>query len=191
MKVGIVDCGGANLNSIYYSLERMGIETIISGSVDELNLTDSLILPGVGSAGVVMKYLKDNNLVSYIKASSKPILGICIGMQILFEHSEEDDTECLGLLNGLVKRFVPSDNEAVPHMGWNSVKCINSYKYIDDYFYFANSFYTKSSEYEIGETTYIDNFSSIVKKNNIIGCQFHPEKSSAAGEKFLKDFLKI
>ena len=107
MKVGIVDCGGANLNSIYYSLERMGIETIISGSVDELNLTDSLILPGVGSAGVVMKYLKDNNLVSYIKESSKPILGICIGMQILFEHSEEDDTECLGLLNGLVKRFVP------------------------------------------------------------------------------------
>ena len=191
MKVGIVDCGGANLNSIYYSLERMGIETIISGSIDELNLTDSLILPGVGSAGVVMKYLKDNNLVSYIKASSKPILGICIGMQILFEHSEEDDTECLGLLNGLVKRFVPSDNKAVPHMGWNSVNCIDSYKYIDDYFYFANSFYAKSSDYEIGETTYIDNFSSIVKKNNIVGCQFHPEKSSVAGERFLKDFLKI
>ena len=148
-------------------------------------------MPGVGSAGVVMKYLKDNNLVSYIKASSKPILGICIGMQILFEHSEEDDTECLGLLNGLVKRFVPSDNEAVPHMGWNSVNCIDSYKYIDDYFYFANSFYTKSSDYEIGETTYIDNFSSIVKKNNIVGCQFHPEKSSVAGERFLKDFLKI
>ena len=191
MKVGIIDCGGANLNSIYYSLERMGVETIISGAVDELNLTDSLILPGVGSAGVVMKYLKNNNLVSYIKESSKPILGICIGMQILFEHSEEDDTECLGLLEGLIKKFVPADNEAVPHMGWNSVNCINSYKHIDDYFYFANSFYTKSSEYEIGETTYIDNFSSIVKKNNIIGCQFHPEKSSAAGEKFLKDFLKI
>ena len=191
MKVGIVDCGGANLNSIYYSLERMGIETIISGSVDELNLTDSLILPGVGSAGVVMKYLKDNNLVSYIKASSKPILGICIGMQILFEHSEEDDTKCLGLLKGSIKKFIPADNEAVPHMGWNSVNCIDSYKYIDDYFYFANSFYIKSSEYEIGETTYINNFSSIVKKNNIVGCQFHPEKSSTAGEKFLKDFLKI
>ena len=191
MKVGIVDCGGANLNSIYYSLERIGVETIISGSVDELNLTDSLILPGVGSAGVVMKYLKDNNLVSYIKASSKPILGICIGMQILFEHSEEDDTECLGLLEGIIKKFVPADNKAVPHMGWNSVNCINNYKYIDDYFYFANSFYTKSSEYEIGETTYIDNFSSIVKKNNIVGCQFHPEKSSVAGERFLKDFLKI
>ena len=191
MKVGIIDCGGANLNSIYYSLERMGVETIISGAVDELNLTDSLILPGVGSAGVVMKYLKNNNLVSYIKESSKPILGICIGMQILFEHSEEDDTECLGLLKGLVKRFVPSDSEPVPHMGWNSVNCIDSYKYIDDYFYFANSFYAKSSDYEIGETTYIDNFSSIVKKNNIVGCQFHPEKSSVAGERFLKDFLKI
>ena len=191
MKVGIIDCGGANLNSIYYSLERMGVETIISGAVDELNLTDSLILPGVGSAGVVMKYLKNNNLVSYIKESSKPILGICIGMQILFEHSEEDDTECLGLLEGLIKKFVPADNEAVPHMGWNSVSCIDGYKYIDDYFYFANSFYTKSSDYEIGETTYIDNFSSIVKKNNIVGCQFHPEKSSVAGERFLKDFLKI
>ena len=191
MKVGIIDCGGANLNSIYYSLERMGVETIISGSIDELNLTDSLILPGVGSAGVVMRYLKDNNLVSYIKESSKPILGICIGMQILFEHSEEDDTKCLGLLKGSIKKFIPADNEAVPHMGWNSVNCIDSYKYIDDYFYFANSFYIKSSEYEIGETTYINNFSSIVKKNNIVGCQFHPEKSSTAGEKFLKDFLKI
>ena len=191
MKVGIVDCGGANLNSIYYSLERIGVEPIISASVDELNLTDSLILPGVGSASVVMRYLKDNNLVSYIKESSKPILGICIGMQILFEHSEEDDTECLGLLKGLVKKFVPADNEAVPHMGWNSVSCIDSYKYIDDYFYFANSFYAKSSDYEIGKTTYIDNFSSIVKKNNIVGCQFHPEKSSVAGERFLKDFLKI
>ena len=191
MKVGIVDCGGANLNSIYYSLERIGVEPIISASVDELNLTDSLILPGVGSASVVMRYLKDNNLVSYIKESSKPILGICIGMQILFEHSEEDDTECLGLLKGLVKKFVPAHYEAVPHMGWNSVNCIDSYKYIDDYFYFANSFYAKSSDYEIGETTYIDNFSSIVKKNNIVGCQFHPEKSSVAGERFLKDFLKI
>jgi glutamine amidotransferase len=191
VKVGIVDCGGANLNSIYYSLQRIGVEPIISASVDELNLTDSLILPGVGSASVVMRYLKDNNLVSYIKESSKPILGICIGMQILFEHSEEDDTECLGLLKGLVKKFVPADYEAVPHMGWNSVNCIDSFRHLDDYFYFANSFYTKSSDYQIGETTYIRNFSSIVKKNNIVGCQFHPEKSSAAGEKFLKDFLKI
>ena len=190
MKVGIVNCGGANLNSIYYSLNRIGVKSIISASQEDLDATDYLILPGVGSATVVMDHLKDNNLIDYIKYTTKPILGICIGMQILFEHSEEGDTDCLGLLDGMVKKFTPIMDEPVPQMGWNSVKWDSNYNHLDDYFYFANSYYVKTDDYEVGNSAYITDFSSVIKKNNITGCQFHPEKSSSAGEKFLKEFLK-
>ena len=190
MKVGIVNCGGANLNSIYYSLRRIGVKSIISASQKDLDATDYLILPGVGSATVVMDHLKDNNLIDYIKYTTKPILGICVGMQILFEHSEEGDTDCLGLLDGMVKKFTPIMDEPVPQMGWNSVKWDSNYNHLDDYFYFANSYYVKTDDYEVGNSAYITDFSSVIKKNNITGCQFHPEKSSSAGEKFLKEFLK-
>ena len=137
-----------------------------------------------------MDHLKDNNLIDYIKYTTKPILGICIGMQILFEHSEEGDTDCLGLLDGMVKKFTPIMDEPVPQMGWNSVKWDSNYNHLDDYFYFANSYYVKTDDYEVGNSAYITDFSSVIKKNNITGCQFHPEKSSSAGEKFLKEFLK-
>lgn len=190
MKVGIVNCGGANLNSIYYSLSRIGVKSIISASQKDLDATDYLILPGVGSATVVMEHLRDNNLINYIKYTTKPILGICVGMQILFEHSEEGDTDCLGLLDGMVKKFTPIMDEPVPQMGWNSVKWVSNYSHLDDYFYFANSYYVKTDDYEVGNSAYITDFSSVIKKNNITGCQFHPEKSSSAGEKFLKEFLK-
>ena len=191
MKVGIVNCGGANLNSIYYSLSRIGVKSIISVSQKDLDATDYLILPGVGSATVVMEHLRDNNLIDYIKYTTKPILGICVGMQILFEHSEEGDTDCLGLLDGMVKKFTPIMDEPVPQMGWNSVKWVSNYSHLDDYFYFANSYYVKTDDYEVGNSAYITDFSSVIKKNNITGCQFHPEKSSSAGEKFLKEFLKL
>ncbi len=191
MKIGIVNCGGANLNSIYYSLNRIGVKSIISASRKDLDATDYLILPGVGSASVVMEHLKDNNLIDYIKHTTKPILGICIGMQILFEHSEEGNTDCLGLLDGMVKKFTPVMDEAVPQMGWNSVECNNNFNHLDGYYYFANSYFVKTYKDEVGNTTYIRNFSSIIKKDNITGCQFHPEKSSTAGEKFLKEFLKL
>ena len=191
MKVGIVNCGGANLNSIYYSLSRIGVKSIISASQKDLDATDYLILPGVGSATVVMDHLKDNNLIDYIKYTRKPILGICIGMQILFEHSEEGHIDCLGLVDGMVKKFTPIMDEPVPQMGWNSVKWVSNYSHLDDYFYFANSYYVKTDDYEVGNSAYITDFSSVIKKNNITGCQFHPEKSSSAGEKFLKEFLKL
>ena len=189
MSIGIIDCGGANLSSIYYSFKRLNVNSLISNSLDELEKMDALILPGVGSAGIVMKTLTEKNLVSFIKETKKPVLGICIGMQILFDSSEEDKTECLGLIEGSIQKFDMKDVNAIPQMGWNKVEC-NFDDTLNGYYYFANSYFNKDSDYTVGYSTYGTKFSSIVKKDNLLGCQFHPEKSSSTGEIFLKSFLK-
>ena len=189
MTIGIIDCGGANLNSIYYSFKRLNVNSLISNSLNELEKMDALILPGVGSAGTVMKTLREKNLVSFIKETKKPVLGICIGMQILFDFSEEDKTECLGLIEGSIEKFDMKDVNAIPQMGWNKVEC-NIDDSLNGYYYFANSYFNKDSDYTVGYSTYGNKFSSIVKKDNLLGCQFHPEKSSSTGEIFLKNFLE-
>ena len=189
MTIGIIDCGGANLNSIYYSFKRLNVNSLISNSLYELEKMDALILPGVGSAGTVMKTLREKNLVSFIKETKKPVLGICIGMQILFDFSEEDKTECLGLIEGSIEKFDMKDVNAIPQMGWNKVEC-NIDASLNGYYYFANSYFNKDSDYTVGYSTYGNKFSSIVKKDNLLGCQFHPEKSSSTGEIFLKNFLE-
>jgi glutamine amidotransferase len=187
MNIGIIDCGGANLNSIYYSFKRININAFISSSPSELDGMDAYILPGVGSAGIVMNKLKENNLINLIKETKKPTLGICIGMQILFDYSEEDNTQCLGLINGSVKKFQPNNDIKVPQMGWNHVS--SDIDRLNGYYYFANSYYTDNNDYAIGHSYYGQKFNSIVKKDNFLGCQFHPEKSSDIGEKFIKNFI--
>lgn len=189
MNIGIIDCGGANLNSIYYSFKRLGINAIISNSVNELSEMNAYVLPGVGSADVVMDTLRKKDLINFIKCSNKPILGICIGMQILFDYSEENQTRCLGIIDGNVEKFNVNDGVNVPQMGWNKVECDND-KNLNGYYYFANSYFNKDSKFTIGYSSYGNKFSSIVKKDNILGCQFHPEKSSKAGERFLTYFIK-
>ena len=188
--IGIIDCGGANLNSIKYSLKRIGKKSFVSNIKSELSNADSLILPGVGSAGIVMKSLRKNKLIDFISNTNKPTLGICIGMQILFEYSDEDKTECLGIFKGKIKKFKHNEMP-VPQMGWNKVKCIEEYKYLNNYYYFANSYYSDSTKNIIGVSNYGDDFSSIIIKDNFVGCQFHPEKSSSAGERFLEEFLNL
>jgi glutamine amidotransferase len=189
MNIGIIDCGGANLNSIYYSFKRININAFITNSITELKNMDAYVLPGVGSAGIVMNKLKEKNLINLIKDSTKPTLGICIGMQILFDHSEEDNTECLGVIEGNVKKFKSDNDIKVPQMGWNKV--IADKSSLNGYYYFANSYYTDNDSYSIGHSYYGKKINSIVKKNNFLGCQFHPEKSSDIGEKFLKNFINI
>ena len=189
MKVGIIDCGGANLNSIYYSFKRIGIDSFISNTIKDLNLADGYIMPGVGSAGKVMENLNSNNLINFIQDTNKPTLGICIGMQILFEHSEEDDTDCLGIFNGNVKRFDSVNDLPVPQMGWNLVNSGSDNRF-NGYYYFANSYYAETNSNTIAKCNYGVEYSAIVKKDNYIGCQFHPEKSSNIGEQFLKIFLE-
>ena len=189
MNIGIIDCGGANLNSIYYSFKRLGINAIISNSVNELSEMNAYVLPGVGSADVVMNTLKKRDLINFIKSTNKPILGICIGMQILFDYSEENQTRCLGIIDGNIEKFNVNDGVNVPQMGWNKVECDND-KNLNGYYYFANSYFNKDSKFTIGYSSYGNKFSSIIKKDNILGCQFHPEKSSKAGERFLTYFIK-
>ena len=189
MNIGIIDCGGANLNSIYYSFKRLGINAIISNSVNELSEMNAYVLPGVGSADVVMDTLRKRDLINFIKCTNKPILGICIGMQILFDYSEENQTGCLGIIDGNIEKFNVNDGVNVPQMGWNKVECDND-KNLNGYYYFANSYFNKDSKFTIGYSSYGNKFSSIIKKDNILGCQFHPEKSSKAGERFLNYFIK-
>ena len=189
MNIGIIDCGGANLNSIYYSFKRLGVNAIISNSVNELSEMNAYVLPGVGSADVVMNTLRKRDLINFIKCSNKPILGLCIGMQILFDYSEENQTRCLGIIDGNIEKFNVNDGVNVPQMGWNKVECDND-KNLNGYYYFANSYFNKDSKFTIGYSSYGNKFSSIIKKDNILGCQFHPEKSSKAGERFLTYFIK-
>ena len=189
MNIGIIDCGGANLNSIYYSFKRLGVNAIISNSVNELSEMNAYVLPGVGSADVVMDTLRKRDLINFIKCTDKPILGICIGMQILFDYSEENQTRCLGIIDGNIEKFNVNDGVNVPQMGWNKVECDND-KNLNGYYYFANSYFNKDSKFTIGYSSYGNKFSSIIKKDNILGCQFHPEKSSKAGERFLTYFIK-
>ena len=189
MNIGIIDCGGANLNSIYYSFKRLGINTIISNSVNELSEMNAYVLPGVGSADIVMNTLRKRNLINFIKGTNKPILGICIGMQILFNYSEENQTRCLGIIDGDIEKFNVNDGLNVPQMGWNKVEC-DADKDLNGHYYFANSYFNKDSKFTIGYSSYGNKFSSIIKKDNILGCQFHPEKSSKAGERFLTYFIK-
>ena len=189
MNIGIIDCGGANLNSIYYSFKRLGINTIISNSVNELSEMNAYVLPGVGSADIVMNTLRNKDLINFIKGTNKPILGICIGMQILFDYSEENQTRCLGIIDGDIEKFNVNDGLNVPQMGWNKVEC-DADKDLNGHYYFANSYFNKDSKFTIGYSSYGNKFSSIIKKDNILGCQFHPEKSSKSGERFLTYFIK-
>jgi len=189
MNIGIIDCGGANLNSIYYSFKRLGINTIISNSINELSDMNAYVLPGVGSADIVMNTLRKRDLINFIKGTNKPILGICIGMQILFDYSEENQTICLGIIDGDIEKFNVNNGLNVPQMGWNKVEC-DADKDLNGHYYFANSYFNKDSKFTIGYSSYGNKFSSIIKKDNILGCQFHPEKSSKAGERFLTYFIK-
>ena len=195
MKLAIIDYDAGNTRSVINALDRLGVENILTDNLEEILAADRVILPGVGHAASAMKILKNKRLVEGIKRIKQPFLGICLGMQIMMDRSEEGDTECLGLVSGTVKLF---DNELfkVPKMGWNNLKPSDSplFKGIDkeDYFYFVHSYYVPFDEsYTIASTDYILEFSAAIQKDNFFGTQFHPEKSGEIGEKILQNFLDI
>ena len=143
MTVAIIDCGGANLRSVQKAIELRNMKTIITSNKNVVSNASFVILPGVGSASTVMNSLKFNNLIPTIINLTQPVLGICIGMHVLFNHSEEHDTECMGIIEGNIKKFKPDMNIKVPQMGWNKVTFNNGYESkLDDYYYFANSYYS-------------------------------------------------
>ena len=190
MSVAIVDCGGANLRSVATSIERLQIPYVITDNSDEIIKAQYVILPGVGSAQNVMKHLESKNLNNVITQLKQPVLGICIGMQILFNYSAEGNTKCLGIFDENIDPFSKSNLLKVPQMGWNKVEFSDAkLKKLNDYYYFANSYYAKTFNSTKAMSDYGNSFSSVVQKDNFLGCQFHPEKSAEAGVRFLKYFL--
>lgn len=196
--ITIIDYGLGNLASIANALSKLEIPYEISSDIDMLKNAKALILPGVGAAGQGMENLKKRNLDKVIIReiqNGKPFLGICLGMQLLFEQSEEGNVSCLGIFGGVVKKF--QKERKIPQIGWNNIeiqKLKNLFEGIPDksYFYFINSYYCEPRDQSIilGKTTYGESFASIVVKNNIIGVQFHPEKSGEVGFTLLNNFFK-
>ena len=191
MTVAIIDSGGSNLRSVAKAIDRLNKSYVITDIADEIMKASFVILPGVGSAEIVMNELRKKNLVDVINNLKQPVLGICIGMQILFEYSAEGNTKCLGLIKGDIQKFDESTDLKVPQMGWNKVTFSDQkLKKFNNYYYFANSYYSSIQKHTTATSEYGDIFTSVVKKNNFLGCQFHPEKSSEAGEYFLQYFFQ-
>jgi len=189
--VAIIDSGGSNLRSVAKAIDRLNKSYVITDIADEIMKASFVILPGVGSAKNVMSELKKKDLIDVINNLKQPVLGICIGMQILFEYSAEGNTKCLGLIEGDIQKFDKSTDLKVPQMGWNKVTFSDQkLKKFNNYYYFANSYYSDIQKHTTATSEYGNIFTSVVEKNNFLGCQFHPEKSSDAGEYFLQYFFQ-
>ncbi len=193
--IGIIDYGAGNRRSVINALERLGAAAFVSGSVAALARADRLILPGVGAAGSAMKLLEERGLAGWLRTTELPLLGICLGAQLLFERSAESDRPCLGLLPGSVERFDLPDLKA-PHMGWNRVHRVAPdplFDGIDDgeFFYFVHSYYMAPGVATIGRARHGVEIAAAVSRGNARGVQFHPEKSGAAGLRLLNNFIAL
>jgi len=192
MKVAVVKYNAGNIRSVAFALERLNIDFSITDNHEEIINADKVIFPGVGEASTTMKYLQAFKLDKVIKELKQPVLGICLGMQLMCSFSEENNTTCLGIFEEQVKLFKPLKNEKVPHMGWNSITLSNGWLDADingQYVYFVHSYYVPVNLHTTAITEYILPFSSAIQKNNFYAVQFHPEKSSGVGEKVLQSFL--
>jgi glutamine amidotransferase len=194
MKLVIIRYNAGNIQSVSFALERLGVDFTITDQAEEIQRADKVIFPGVGEASTTMSYLKEKKLDSVITGLSQPVLGVCLGMQLMCRHSEENNTECLGIFNEDVKLFIPKNDMKVPHMGWNELAVKNSW--LDPalnhkHVYFVHSYYVPVNENTSAVTEYINPFSAAMKKNNFYAVQFHPEKSATAGEMVLKSFLNV
>jgi glutamine amidotransferase len=196
MTVAIIKYNAGNIYSVDYGLKRLGIEPVITADKELLQKADRVVFPGQGEAGTTMQYLKSNRLDELIKDLKQPVLGICIGMQLLCKYSEEGNTDCLGIFDAPVMKFHPEKQEdKVPHIGWNSLSDLKGdlYKGLSggDFVYFVHSYYVPVNDYTIAGTDYILNFSASLHKDNFYATQFHPEKSGSVGEKILRNFLNL
>jgi glutamine amidotransferase len=193
--IGIIDYGAGNIRSVGNALDRLGQQYFVSRDIAELQRARKLILPGVGEARSAMESLGQIGLLRWLTTIGVPFLGICIGMQILFEHSDERDTACLGVVPGRISRFDETKLK-VPHIGWNRVNVIATSPLFNkirdkEYFYFVHSFRAAVGPNTIGMTQYGEAFSAAVQKQNFYGVQFHAEKSGAAGIQVMKNFIEL
>ena len=192
MKVVIIKYNAGNIQSVLFALERIGVNAIVTDNHDEIRSADRVIFPGVGEASSAMKYLKENGLDQLICSLNQPVLGICLGMQLMCAYSDENETTCLGIFDQKVKLF-PEVGFKIPQIGWNNISHLKSnlFNGIDEdaYMYFVHSFYVEKCSNTIAITNYISEYSSAIQKNNFIAVQFHPEKSGEVGQKILENFI--
>jgi glutamine amidotransferase len=214
MNITIIKYNAGNIQSVLFALERIGVHAIVTDNAEEIHSADKVIFPGVGEASTAMNYLKQRKLDELIVYLKQPVLGICLGMQLLCKHSEENDTDCLGVFDDVtVKKIIPKDKTVkvpqigwknpqplkgsykVPQVGWNTIYDLRSDLFLqvqpDSYCYFVHGYYAAISEYSIATTDYIQPYSSALQKDNFYGVQFHPEKSADVGEQILKNFLSL
>lgn len=191
----MVDAGGANLGSVRQALQRLGVEPVLSADAAAIASADRVILPGVSTAAVVMQALRRLDLVGVLRGLQTPLLGVCAGMQVLFEHSEEGDVDGLGLLPGRVRRLQPAPGVRVPHMGWNRLHRLGASALIagideGDWAYFVHSYAAPVDGHCLLACDHGRRFAAVVQRGRVAGAQFHPERSSRAGERLLRNFIE-
>ncbi|HTJ48546.1 MAG TPA: imidazole glycerol phosphate synthase subunit HisH [Cyclobacteriaceae bacterium] len=192
MKLAIIKYNAGNIQSVSFALERLNIDFSITDNAEEIMKADKVIFPGVGEASTTMEYIRDRKLDQLITKLKQPVLGICLGMQLMCKFSEENNTDCLGIFDETVKRFIPKDDMKVPHMGWNELSLSNGWldpTLENKHVYFVHSYYVPVNSHTSAITDYTVPFSAALKKDNFYAVQFHPEKSAEAGVKVLQSFL--
>ncbi|CAM1347807.1 imidazole glycerol phosphate synthase subunit HisH [Tenacibaculum crassostreae] len=192
--IAIIKYNAGNIRSVQNTISRLGYESIITDNPEEIKTADKVIFPGVGEASSAMNYLKERKLNDIILSLKQPVLGICLGLQLMCKSSEEGNTTCLGIFDTVTKQFPPKDK--VPHMGWNSfskIKKVPLLKKInlEDDLYYVHGYYAETCNETIATCNYIKEFSSVMQKDNFYAMQFHPEKSASVGEQLLKNFLEL
>jgi glutamine amidotransferase len=195
LNLAIIKYNAGNIRSVLYALERIGMQAEVTDDHEKIRSADKVIFPGVGEASSAMNSLRENNLDRLIKELKQPVLGICVGMQLLCEHSEENNTDCLGIIPVQVKKFAVAPEIKVPQIGWNAIYDLRTPLFSDipeqSFIYNVHSYYAEDSAYTIAKCNYGLEYAAAVKKDNFYGVQFHTEKSAKAGEEILKNFLKL
>jgi glutamine amidotransferase len=192
MNLVIVDVGCGNIGSVGIAFERFGLSPRVTGNAEEIASADKVILPGVGAAGYAMEQIRARRLVDVLRRLTQPVLGICLGMQLLFERSEEEDTPCLGIVPGQVRRIEAAPARPVPHMGWSALQVADETIGLNngEYVYFAHSFACDDGPWSVASADYGRRVPAVVRSGNFLGAQFHPERSGEAGARFLERFLE-
>lgn len=191
--VAVIHSGGANLGSVLHALQRLGVQAQLTRDADEIRAADRVILPGVGAAASAMAALQDGQLIDVVRSLTQPVLGICLGLQLLFERSEEGDVDGLGVIPGTVRRLAVPDTLRLPHMGWNQLQWQQDDPLAEglsdqDWFYFVHS-YAAPIASAVATSVHGQAFAAVVRRGNFAACQFHPEKSAAAGARLLANFI--